>query len=80
MSGKPDALMSGETIPCVCLKCNEIKDRLILFNTEGSSLDSRCEECGSQEYQNWDFIKKTCTQCSQGILSIDDEGMQVNSD
>ena len=28
-SGKPDALMRGPTIPVVCLKCNEIYDRII---------------------------------------------------
>ena len=28
-SGKPDALMRGPTIPVVCIKCNEIYDRII---------------------------------------------------
>lgn len=46
MSGQPDALMSGETIPCVCKNCKEITDRLVRFNfeTEKEEIDSKCYE------------------------------------
>ena len=48
-SGKPDALMMGPTIPVVCMKCNEIYDR-ITYSPIGEKLNGKCEECGSKKY------------------------------
>ena len=78
-SGKPDALMMGPTIPVVCLKCNEIYDRII-HSPIGEQLNGKCEECGSKKYTEWDYKSKKCPQCKDGIIGESDEGMIILAD
>lgn len=78
-SGKPDALMMGPTIPVVCLKCNEIYDRII-HSPIGEKLNGKCEECGSKKYTGWDYESKKCPQCKDGIIDESDEGVLIMAD
>ena len=53
----------------VCLKCNEIYDRIIYSPIgEGEKLNGKCYECGSKKYIEWDYKAKKCPQCKDGIL------------
>ena len=78
-SGKPDALMMGYTIPVVCLKCNEIYDRII-DSPMGKDLNYSCEDCGSKKYEEWDYKKKKCPQCKDGTIEESKGGQLVMAD
>jgi hypothetical protein len=78
-SGKPDALMRGTTIPAVCLKCNEIYDR-VMQSPIGEKLKGKCEECGSKKYTEWDYESKKCPKCKDGIIGESDEGVLIMVD
>ena len=78
-SGKPDALMRGPTIPVVCLKCNEIYDRII-HSPIGKKLNEKCYECGSRKYKEWDYEAKKCPQCEDGVIDESDEGVLIMAD
>jgi hypothetical protein len=78
-SGKPDALMMGPTIPVVCLKCNEIYDRII-HSPIGEQLNGKCEECGSKKYTEWDYESKKCPQCKDGIIGESEGGVSILAD
>ena len=78
-SGKPDALMMGPTIPVVCSKCNEIYDRIIESPID-KKLNYSCEECGSKKYTEWDYKKKKCPHCKNGIIEESKGGQQVMAD
>lgn len=83
MSGKPDALMSGETIPCVCTNCKSISDRLICFFPEGAESiepDPKCYNCGSKSYELWDYKNKPCPRCEEGTMKLDKEGDFILAD
>lgn len=82
MSGMPDALLSGSTVPCVCLECKEITDRLVRFNfeTEKEEIDSKCYECGSKSYELWDYENKPCPRCEKGTMKLDKEGDFILAD
>ena len=77
--GKPDALMRGPTIPVVCLKCNEIYDRII-HSPIGEKLSGKCYECGSKKYIEWDYKVKKCPQCEDGIIGESDGGVLIMAD
>ena len=78
-SGKPDALMRSPTTPVVCLKCNEIYDRII-HSPIGEKLKGKCYECGSKKYIEWDYKTKKCPQCEDGIIDESDEGVLIMVD
>jgi hypothetical protein len=81
MSGVPDVLFSGNTIPVVCKKCNGIYDRLT--ETKGIVVDLEnqcCEECGCAEFKLWDYKTKKCTKCDKGKLTIDEDGIITMAD
>jgi Zn finger protein HypA/HybF involved in hydrogenase expression len=82
MSGQPDVLMSGSTIPCVCLDCKEITDRLVRvnFETEKEEIDSKCYECGSQSYEPWDYENKPCSLCEKGTMEVDPDDPIILAD
>ena len=63
----------------VCLKCNEIYDRII-HSTIGEKLNGKCEECGSKKYTEWDYESKKCPQCKDGTIGESDEGMIILAD
>jgi len=71
--------MRGPTIPVVCLKCNEIYDRII-HSPIGEKLKGKCEECGSKKYTEWDYESKKCPQCKDGIISESDWGVSIMAD
>jgi len=71
--------MMGPTIPVVCLKCNEIYDRII-HSPIGEQLNGKFEECGSKKYTEWDYKSKKCPQCKDGIIGESDEGMIILAD
>ena len=57
----------------VCLKCNEIYDRIIYSPIgEGEKLNGKCYECGSKKYIEWDYKAKKCPQCKDGIIGESD--------
>ena len=78
-SGKPDVLIRGPTIPVICLKCNEIYDRII-HSPIGEKLSGKCYECGSKKYIEWDYKVKKCPQCEDGIIDESDEGVLIMAD
>lgn len=82
MSGQPDALMSGSTVPCVCSDCEKITDRLVRINfeTEKEEIDSKCYECGSQSYELWDYENKPCPLCNEGEMMEDPNGPIILAD
>lgn len=83
MSGQPDALMKGPTIPCVCKKCKTISDRLICYFPKGTETvepDPKCDECGSKSYELWNYEKKVCPNCEIGTMEIDPEGLEILAD
>lgn len=75
MAGEPSALFSGYTTPVVCSNCKCIFDRL----TEPMmpiDEDGTCGECGSKEFEFWDYKSRNCAKCDNGTLEIDpDEGI-----
>ena len=71
--------MRGPTIPVVCLKCNEIYDRII-HSPIGEKLKGKCYECGSKKYIEWDYKAKKCPQCKDGIIGESDEGVLIMAD
>ena len=78
-SGKPDALMMGDTLPVVCTKCNEIYDRLV-HSPIGKKLDEQCEECGSKKYTEWNYESKKCPKCKDGIIGESEGGVLIMAD
>ena len=78
-SGKPDALMMGPTIPVVCLKCNEIYDRIV-NSPIGEQINRKCEECGSKKYTEWDYKSKKCPKCKDGIIGESEGGVIIMAD
>ena len=82
MSGKPDQLMLGITVPAECLDCNSIYDEFfphepLAYNEE---YDPKCPECKSKNSKVWDFKSKPCPKCKTGILAIDKSGDCIMAD
>ena len=65
-SGKPDALMRGRTIPVVCKTCKSIYDRIIEPWTDEPLFG--CKACGAKDYTEWDYEKKRCPKCADGVI------------
>ena len=70
-SGKPDALMRGKTIPVVCYCCKSIYDRIIEPWTDEPLFG--CKTCGDNDYTEWDYQKKSCPKCDDGVI-VEEEG------
>lgn len=67
------------TIPVVCLRCNEIYDR-ITHSPIGAELDRSFEECDSEEFIPWDYKAKKCPKCKDGIIGESDWGVRIMAD
>lgn len=86
MSGKPDVLRRGQTLPCVCRKCYEITDRLMSFELDKNSnqmteqIDPKCYKCGSNSFYEWDYNKKPCPKCQTGTMILDPDGTEIMVD
>ena len=80
MSGQPDALMSGETVPCVCKTCKSISDRLICYFPEGGESVEPHPTCGSKSYELWDYENKPCPKCENGKMKIELDGPIILAD
>ena len=77
-SGKPDALMRGKTIPVVCNSCNSIYDRIIEPWTDEPIL--WCKTCGAIDYTEWDYQKKSCPKCADGVIGEEEGGTITMAD
>lgn len=75
-SGKPDALMRGKTIPVVCKSCKTIYDRIVEPWTD-EVLMFGCKICGAVDYTKWDYEKKKCPKCKQGIINKEERGTRT---
>lgn len=82
ISGKPDLLMSGITVPAQCLDCNSIYDELFPndWMDENEEYVSYCPKCESKNSKVWDFKSKPCPKCKNGILEIDKSGDCIMAD
>lgn len=65
MSGKPDMLRSGGTLPMVCNQCNSVKD--VLTGQENLS-ERKCHKCSSNQFSLWDYKKKACPKCNHAPM------------
>ena len=77
-SGKPDALMRGKTIPVVCKSCKSIYDRIIEPWTDEPLLG--CKTCGAKDYAEWDYLKKSCPKCTDGVIGEEEGGTITMAD
>lgn len=76
ISGKPDMIMRGETIPVCCSNCNELSDSVQLFYPDGHKKPERsfatlCEDCNTESFEKWDYQKKQCPKCKAGTMKVD---------
>lgn len=77
-SGKPDALMRGKTISVVCNSCKSIYDRIIEPCTDEPLLG--CKTCGDNDYTEWDYQKKSCPKCDDGVIGEEEGGTITMAD
>ena len=77
-SGKPDALMRGKTIPVVCNSCNSIYDRIIEPWTDEPPFG--CKTCSTNDYTEWDYEKKGCPKCVDGVIGEEEGGTITMAD
>ena len=77
-SGKPDALMRGKTTPVVCKSCKSIYDRIIEPWTDEPPLG--CKTCGANDYTEWDYQKKSCPKCVDGVIGEEEGGTITMAD
>ena len=77
-SGKPDALMRGRTIPVVCNSCKSIYDRIIETWTDEPPLG--CKTCEARDYTEWDYEKKSCSKCVDGVIGEEEGGTITMAD
>ena len=72
-SGKPDALMKGRTIPVVCNSCKSVYDRII-------EPILGCKTCSINNYTEWDYQKKGCPKCADGVIGEEEDGTITMAD
>ena len=77
-SGKPDAHMRGKTIPVVCNSCSSIYDRIIEPWIDEPLLG--CKTCGDKDYTKWDYQKKSCPKCDDGVIGEEEGGTITMAD
>ena len=77
-SGKPDALMRGKTIPVVCKNCNAIYDRIIEAWTDEPIIG--CKTCCANDFTEWDYQKKSCPKCVDGVIGEEEGGTITMAD
>ena len=70
--------MSRKTISAVCKSCNTIYDRIFELQTDEAPL--RCKTCGAKEYTEWDYEKKNCTKCADGVIGEEEGGTIIMAD
>ena len=68
----------GKTIPVVCNSCNSIYDRIIEPWTDEPIL--RCKTCGANDYTEWDYQKKSCPKCVDGVIGEQEGGTITMAD
>ena len=75
MSGKPDRLMLGPTIPVECLNCNTLYDQIqpddIFTDRQETGV---CPKCSSADFRPWDYRRKPCPKCKQGRMKVNPQG------
>jgi hypothetical protein len=80
ISGRSDALFSGQTETKVCLNCKELSDYVVLTDDHKIVTEIACENCGKQEVVNWNYKTKPCPKCENGKMKKPKMGTITHAD